>query len=28
VPSYVSERFTPEFVRWCFEKNTEAREEP
>jgi len=27
VPAYVSERFTPEFVRWCFEKNSEAGEE-
>ena len=24
VPGYVLERFTPEFVHWCFEKNTGA----
>ena len=24
VPASVRERFTPEFVRWCFEKNSEA----
>ncbi len=27
VPAFVSERFTPEFVRWCFEKNSDAKGE-
>lgn len=28
VPTYVREKFTPEFVRWCFEKNSEAPAKP
>ncbi len=28
VPAYVRERFTPEFVHWCFDKNSEAGAEP
>ncbi len=27
-PAWVREKFTPEFVHWCFEKNREARQEP
>jgi hypothetical protein len=28
VPSYVAKEFTPEFVHWCFEKNSEAPATP